>query len=69
MKHGCTADQAERNTARAIHVGGVPVDSDQPCGWQECEERAVSVRGTPWGDLFVCESHVDTPLFDEGDGR
>ena len=53
----------------AIHVGGVPVDSDQQCGWQECEEKAVVVRGTPWGDLYVCRAHVETPLFDERDSR
>jgi hypothetical protein len=32
------------------------------CGWQECEEQAVIVRDTPWGDLHVCSAHEHTPL-------
>jgi len=32
------------------------------CEWQECDEQAVEIRDTPWGDLPVCYEHARTPL-------
>jgi hypothetical protein len=42
-----------------------------PCEWQECDADAVSVRDTPWGELFVCAAHAVASLFgeDEKDDR